>query len=353
MSGRSSPRAAFTLVELLVVIAIIGILVALLLPAIQAAREAARRTQCTNQMRQFGLALHNYMDTYKNLPAGSGGPATSGNRLNPNIGLLMFIEASPVFSIISSRQTFGANTFEPFGAQPWNQDYDPWGVAYQVKGMHCPSDLPVGDPRGGRTGSLASTSYSFCVGDHITGTSDQGAYQGRGLFGTRSYRSLRDIRDGTSNTLAMSERCFPKSTRSIFGHTVQNLVGVQANPALCLAQVSLGTKEYLPSADLSPYITGGTRTFDGMPIYTGFNTVLPPNSPSCQTGNINTVGVMTAQSWHPGGVLAAFADGSARFISESIDAGNAGAPESLTGPSPYGVWGALGTINGGEPPVAF
>ena len=335
------------------VIAVIGILVALLLPAIQAAREAARRTQCNNQLRQFALALHNYADTYQKLPAGSGGPATSGNRLNPNIGLMMFIESSPMFTMISSTQTFGANTFEPFGASPWNQDYDPWGSAFQVKGMHCPSDSPVGDARGGRTGTMASTSYCFCIGDHVTGSSDQGAYQRRGLFGTRSYAGLRDITDGTSNTLAMSERCFPRSGRTVFGHTVENLVGLQTNPALCLAQASLTTREYLPSATLSGYTTGGTRAYDGMPIYTGFNTVLPPNSPSCQIGNINTVGVMTAQSWHPGGVMVAFADGSTRFIADTIDAGNSGAPETLSGPSPYGIWGSLGTINGGEVKVAF
>lgn len=354
MSCREVPvaqRRAFTLVELLVVIAIIGVLVALLLPAVQAAREAARRTQCFNNMRQWGLALHNYMDTFVNLPAGSGGTqGTGGNgrRINPNIGLLMFIENGNLYSLISSPQTFGAVSYQAFGPQPWIQDYDLYGKAFQVRGMHCASDVPVGDPRGGRTGSMASTSYAFCVGDHVTGTGDQHAYQGRGLFGTYSYASFRNITDGTSNTLAMSEKCFPKSDRSIFGHTVENLPGLQTNPALCLAQADRGAKNYLPTATLSGYRTGGTRAYDGMPIYTGFNCILPPNSPSCQIGNVNTVGVMTAQSWHPGGVNSCFADGSIRFINQSINAGNPGSPESLQGASPYGVWGALATINGGE-----
>jgi prepilin-type N-terminal cleavage/methylation domain-containing protein/prepilin-type processing-associated H-X9-DG protein len=344
----SQRRSAFTLVELLVVIAIIGVLVALLLPAVQAAREAARRAQCTNNMRQFGLALHNYMDSCTAMPAGSGGTATNGRRINPNVGLMMFVENSPLYGLISAAQTFGGTAYPPFGPQPWDANYDLWGKAYQMKGMFCPSDVPVGDPRGGRTGSMAATSYAFCVGDHITGTGDQHAYQNRGMFGTYSYVSFRNITDGTSNTLAMSEKCFPKSDRSIFGHTVENLAGVQTNPALCLAQAARGSGQYLSTATLSGYRTGGTRAYDGMPIYTGFNCILPPNSPSCQIGNVNTVGVMTAQSWHPGGVNSGFADGSIRFINQSINAGNPGAAEVLQGPSPYGVWGALGTINGGE-----
>ena len=343
-------KSGFTLVELLVVIAIIGILVGLLLPAVQAASEAARRMQCTNQLKQFGLALHNYADTYKKFPAGSAGPSYSGNRLNAMVGLLPYVEESALYNMIQSPQTYGTTSFLPGGTQPWNQNYDLWGSQFQVKGMNCPSDSPIGDLRNGRWagGRAATTSYSFCHGDHQTGVRDQGAYQRRGLFGTRSWAGFQDITDGTSNTMAISERCFPKDARSLFGHTVESLTGIPANPALCLAQVNRATRQFLPSANLSVYATGGTRAYDGMPIYTGFNAILPPNSPSCLTGNINAPGVMSAQSWHTGGVNVVFADGSVRFISESINAGNSGVGESLSGPSPYGVWGALATINGGE-----
>jgi prepilin-type N-terminal cleavage/methylation domain-containing protein len=342
-------RRGFTLVELLVVIAIIGVLVALLLPAVQAAREAARRASCMNNMRQWGLALHNYADTYKAMPAGSGGTASNGKRINPNVGLMGFIEGNSLYEKISVEQTFGATTYPPFGPQPWVQDYDLWGKAFQLKSMKCPSDTPVGDKRGGRTAEFACTSYAYCVGDHVTGTGDQHAYQRRGLFGTYSYCNFKDITDGTSNTLAISEKCFPKDTRTIFGNTVESVTGLAANPALCLAQANKATRRYLDSATVSGYRTGGVRAYDGMPVYTGFNCILPPNSPSCLIGNINNPGVMTAQSWHPGGVLACFADGSTRFVNENIDAGNPGAAEVLTAAaSPYGIWGALSTINGGE-----
>ena len=352
-------RTGFTLVELLVVIAIIGILVGLLLPAVQAAREAARRMQCTNQLKQFGLALHNYADTYKKFPAGSGGsgaptgqghPFSNNNRINAMVGLLPFVEESALYNRIQSPQTFGTFNFNPGGSSPWDSNYELWGSQFQVKGMNCPSDSPVGDPRGGRWagGAAATTSYSFCHGDHMTGIRDQGAYQRRGLFGTRSYAGFQNITDGTSNTMAISERCFPKGDRSVFGHTVENLVGLPTNPSLCLAQANRATRDFLPTATLSVYRTGGTRAYDGMPIYTGFNAILPPNTPSCLIGNINTHGVMTAQSWHTGGVNVVFGDGSVRFIADSIDAGSSSSPEVLSGPSPYGVWGALGTINGGE-----
>ena len=348
-------KRGFTLVELLVVIAIIGVLVGLLLPAVQSARESARRMQCTNQLKQFGLALHNYADSSNKFPAGSGGtgaahPLGNNRRIGAMVAMLPYVEESALYNMIQSPQTFGTFSFGSGGSSPWDSNYEPWGSQYQVKGMNCPSDSPFGDLRNGRWagGRAATTSYSFCHGDHQTGIRDQGAYQRRGLFGTYSFVGFKDISDGASNTMAISERCFPRDARSIFGHAVEGLAGIATNPAMCLAQANLATRQFLISANLSSNSTGGTRAYDGMPIYTGFNAILAPNSPSCLTGNITTQGVVSAQSMHMGGVNVVFADGSVRFISESINTGNSGATENLNGHSPYGVWGALATINGGE-----
>src|SRR5262252_5025108 len=109
-------RWGFTLIELLVVIAIIAILIALLLPAVQQAREAARRSQCKNNLKQYGLALHNYHDTYTLLPSGENFTATgqAATRHSPNIGLLPYIDQAPLFNQISGN--FGG--YAPFGAVP-------------------------------------------------------------------------------------------------------------------------------------------------------------------------------------------------------------------------------------------
>jgi len=369
LSRSDRRRSGFTLIELLVVIAIIAILVALLLPAVQQAREAARRTQCKNQLKQFALGLHNYADVYQRFPAGAGGPSVANTRLGPFVGLLPFIDESALYNMISSPQTFGENSFIAFGATPYDETYHPWRAQYQIKGMRCPSDSPKGEVVRGVT--FASTSYAFCSGDHVTGTATpptggnsapQREYQKRGIFGWQSYTPIRNITDGTSNTILISERCFPRGEdRSIFGHTAEAISQMSQRPAKCLEQVSKSTREFLPTVTLLTYPasvvdlanrprrTAGTRAYDGAPIYTGFNTVLPPNSPSCVASDANSAGVFSAQSWHVGGVQAAFADGSVRFISENIDAGDSGAIEVLTsGPSPYGIWGALGSMNGGE-----
>jgi prepilin-type N-terminal cleavage/methylation domain-containing protein len=135
----SSGRRGFTLMELLVVIAIIGVLVALLLPAVQAARESARRVHCSSNMRQFGLALHHYLDAFTTLPAGSGGTAVNSARLNPYVPVMPYAENSALYALISTSQTFGGVVYPPFGPSPWEANYDLWGKAYQMKAMHCPS----------------------------------------------------------------------------------------------------------------------------------------------------------------------------------------------------------------------
>jgi prepilin-type processing-associated H-X9-DG protein len=106
---------------------------------------------------------------------------------------------------------------------------------------------------------------------------------------------------------------------------------------------------YLSTQSVMTSRPAGVQWFDGYPAFTGFNTILPPNSPSCAQDNWgDTWGVFSASSFHPGGVNGLMGDGSVHFITNSINTGNLNSPEVTSGPSPYGVWGAMGSINGGE-----
>jgi prepilin-type N-terminal cleavage/methylation domain-containing protein/prepilin-type processing-associated H-X9-DG protein len=352
-------RLGFTLIELLVVIAIIAILIGLLLPAVQKIREAAARMSCSNNLKQLGLALHNYHDVNGVFPPGSGGvaPTAATNRLSAFVFLLPYVEGDNLSNLIWNKfpVTYGTTTYTQVPV-PWDANYVPWGFTYQVKLLHCPSDTPAYDNRGGLTGMIAATNYVTCRGDMVTGTGNSNAPVNnlkRGMFNNERSApktwdiAIRDITDGLSNTIAMSERVFRTGPREVLGNIVDNEgAALETNPSICLATVS-GT-QYLPSVTLDGYF-GGVRFNDGMSQFTGFNTILPPNSPSCMEMGSNTNGLFSAQSRHSGGVNALFADGSVHFISQNIDAGNLGAKEpSNGGPSPYGVWGALGTISGGE-----
>jgi prepilin-type processing-associated H-X9-DG protein len=140
---------------------------------------------------------------------------------------------------------------------------------------------------------------------------------------------------------------------SIFGNIAANIgAAISTNPTLCLLVANQAPNQFNPGVVMDGYY-GGTRWNDGMTQFTGFTTVLPPNKPSCMAAGSNSYGIFTAQSRHLGGVNASMADGSVRFITSNINAGNSGAAESLNTPSPYGVWGALGTIAGGEVPSDF
>jgi len=356
---------AFTLIELLVVIAIIAILIGLLLPGVQKVREAAARTKCQNNLKQLALALHSYHDVYGNLPSGRGGPQSAEYRLSPLVFIGPFLEQTTVFNKINDLPvTYGTVTYTSL-PQPWAQDFDPWGIAFQMPNLHCPSDTPRYDKRNGRTGSIASTSYAFCWGDFVSGTGIQQSYTPRGMFGFRSSTKLTDIVDGTGSSIMMSERTFRLNTNrtTILGNAAKGVTGINNNPTLCLLTVDRVAGIYIDpwGANLNPYFAG-VRFNDGSAEFTGFNTVLPPNSPTCYSGGVaapggaagsNTDGIFSARSRHMAGVNASFADGSVRFISERIDAGDSASPERKTGPSPYGTWGALGTINGGDIPAPF
>jgi prepilin-type N-terminal cleavage/methylation domain-containing protein len=369
-----SLRRGFTLVELLVVIAIIGILVGLLLPAVQAAREAARRMQCTNNLKQIGLAIHNYESTFKRLPNKSGGTASligsperlngNYNRLSPFVPMLAFIEQNNLYTRIQAgNETTALGVVAPGGPSAWfpridgtttANRYFPWTVS--VPSYQCPSDniIPIA------TGEHGTNSYAVNMGDLIVNVN--GAQQMRGpLGGTGIYKTMGAISDGTSNTIVFSERVahnannfndgtFKTATGSelVTRFAAQQLT-IQTSPSSCLAR-AIGNK-WAPGTQLKARF--GILWTDGQAERTGFNTVLGPNKPSCfgDTNNAadSNVVVLPASSMHTGGVNIVSMDGSVRFISDGIDTGNTAAINTApTGPSLYGVWGALGTISGGE-----
>ncbi|MDR3198006.1 MAG: DUF1559 domain-containing protein [Planctomycetaceae bacterium] len=415
-------KPAFTLVELLVVIAVIGILIALLLPAVQAAREAARRLQCSNKQKQIGLSLHNYHDVHRSFPPALTGPGTLHNNGNGVAHLaqksilcplLDFLEQPALAEQVRSvQQVHPYMTFYhiSFVVAELRQTKTPWSVFVPV--FLCPSDSGAGKskpipiknvnadvqrPTPGRT------NYIPCVGDWAEATVFAPANEpneiSRGFITTKQgqgngsaliippVRSFSHLTDGTSNTVVFGETVIAYDNEEIaragtwvYTNNGQPLrytdivsgTDIQNNPRACLLTVSQG--KY--SATTGTAITAkGLFWGWGVPLFSSFSTVLPPNSPSCATGDGDTVDpnyytttapnntnnnntttnswtyqrrvMNSTSSWHPGGVLATFGDGSVRYISETIDNGTETRIVN-SGPSHFGVWGALGSINGDE-----
>jgi prepilin-type N-terminal cleavage/methylation domain-containing protein len=366
-------RTGFTLVELLVVIAIIGILVGLLLPAVQAAREAARRMQCSNNLKQLGLAILNYESTYQRLPSKSGGTTTYNNvsqrllgnydRLSPFVGLLPFVEQNALFDRIQGGTdvtSFGA--VAPGGPSAWFPKVDgtgayfPW--AQSIPGYQCPSDtiIPIA------TGEHGTNSYAVNMGDLIVNVN--GAQQMRGpIGGTKVYKKLSAILDGTSNTIVFSERTAHNANNfndgtfktasgaELTARYEAQVISIQTNPSSCNAVVA--NSRFISGTQIKARF--GILWTDGQAERTGFNTVLAPNKPSCFGDSItaadSNVVIASASSMHTGGVNVASMDGSVRFVTNSIDTGNTSQiMVPPTGASLYGVWGALGSLDGGEVP---
>ncbi|QDT01940.1 hypothetical protein K227x_03100 [Rubripirellula lacrimiformis] len=360
---RSDSKHGFTLVELLVVIAIIGVLVGLLLPAVQSAREAARRMQCSNNMKQLGLALHNYHSAFNQFPAGAvwfegytGGSPNGTRTVSAAIFLMPFMEMTALYEgfVQDAKQAVP-------GSSPWESET--LRTAGPQSSFLCPSAASADATE---YENISKNTYVFSVGDELwhnartnsqeSSTISQGDY--RSIFlpalpdrFNETKKRFKDIQDGTANTIAMSEvAATPRGFATIRGD-VAAFNGIYSGgsgvPGPCLT-VPLNVnnpREYETGADCWRGLILG----DGRTINNKFTTTLPPNAPSCAYGGgNNSWGTYAPSSDHTGGVQALMFDGSVRFITDSIDAGDAYAPQVTSGNSPYGIWGAMGSPQGKE-----
>lgn len=360
-------RCGFTLVELLVVIAIIGILVSLLLPAIQAAREAANRMQCANNLHQIAIAIQSYHDASKKLPSlvGAGGPNGEGS-YSVFVPLLPYMEQSALSDAIRQFGDPGGN----LGSTTVSNNA-PWKDV-QIASLLCPSGYYAETIhpsfRTGATSYLASlgdfpatASKSILASCPMTGT-------GRGPFISRQWNSMARVSDGTSNTICFSERIIGRVSTGGGGKSLRMVdtyiamawkSGTQMNPdptedgiplypSKCLEFIGLGGDYIQPmptGSGLSINSLQGRNWVYGDALSTTFNTIIPPNGPSCSAMYAYVAG---PTSNHQGGCNVAMLDGSVRFIDDMVDVGDLSVAPVRRGASPYGVWGALGTAKGKE-----
>lgn len=290
-------KRGFTLIELLVVIAIIAVLIALLLPAVQQAREAARRSQCKNNLKQIGLAMHNYEGSVSTFPIG-----TRYYDFNWRAAILPFVDQAPAYNQIN----FSSGSWAGYGGNPVFN-------TLRVSGYNCPSStLPVDSylNTASNTSHGQAMDYIAMAGAYVDPngatstycsalTNQQSYICNNGMFAPNQVFRIRDCTDGASNTLLIGEQSAPiggADLRSGYyggwsGFTIANIAPTITSAMDC-------------------YGSGITTIRDG-------NVINPKTAPA--GGNTVYRGNLSLNSLHVGGVHAVLADGAVRFISENIN----------------------------------
>ncbi len=336
---QQADRRGFTLIELLVVIAIIAVLIALLLPAVQAAREAARRMQCVNNLKQLGLAIHNYESTNNCLPPQQivgyvGTTLTSKSQWGATSRLAPFMELGPLYNSIN----YSLKTSDLANSTV---------VSTSIKTLICPSEIQpqpfTSTSSSGVTSTYAISNYGWCVGDWYT-FGGQGGTPNRGSFATNRSRTFAGVTDGLSQTVFGAEvKAYQPAYHNCPSSVPSGLASPSAlpDPATVLSVVAGAASQCGTPAK------GHTKWCHGDTFNDAFTTALTPNTkspsgtPAADSDLVSvdeddggpTYSSVTSRSYHPGGVNSLFGDGSVKFIKDSIN---------------WTTWRALGTAASGE-----
>lgn len=303
LSSRPRGCRGFTLIELLVVIAIIAVLVALILPAVQQAREAARRTQCRNNLKQLGLALHNYEGSHRALPPG---------RLNYPMVFSALAQLLPNLDQSNVANLLDYNAAPMFGPPSTPMTKNEVAARTKLPVFLCPSD------NGAVSGSdFGPTSYVASVGSGV-GTSSS-IKTGDGVMYSGSCIRFSDIRDGLTSTVCFSEQSLGNGTTPS-----SPAGGPAANPqleVLELANATVTTElSCVPSGTAVWSGMRGAKWLNGHYGDTLYNHYYPPNSKQWDCGNAShNYGLTAARSRHSGGVQILLCDGSVKSVQDGID----------------------------------
>ncbi len=351
---RSSVRRGFTLIELLVVIAIIAVLISLLLPAVQSAREAARRAQCVNNLKQIGLALHNYHSASGSFPMGTAAATAGGNygmgtqtwgSFSCFALMLPYLEQQPIYSACNFNWTVSWGAGSAINATVYNAN---------LAAFICPSDGKTAQPA---SCDINNNNYFGSMGTTVA----PWATTSTGIFAQTSAYGISNVTDGTSNTIAFSEGLVGDNTQwtkwrdglgtgtgaaamAYFNQPWPFQPGAydaNSDPTAVLADLQSCTGWFNSKTNQASFQDKGLRWSNGSPGLTIFNTIVPPNSQlypwsgcrfSCACG-IDYANYVNASSNHPGGCNVGFCDGSVKFIKSSIA---------------MNTWWALGTKDTGD-----